>query len=285
MDIYEELIKLRRQGRKAALATIVHTQGSIPSFQASKMLVRDDGSIFGTVGGGCVEAEVWSAAREVMEQEKPRKLTFNLNADPRYDIGLTCGGTLEIFIEPVLAQPTCYIFGAGHVGQATARIAALAGFSIVACDDRPQFANPARFPDAAEIYAEEWEKIFSKLDLSEFSYIVITTRGHKDDLRVLRWALTTRARYVGLIGSKRKVISLFKLLAEEGVPRETLDHVRAPIGLEVGALTPEEIAVSIVAEMIAVRRHAALPLSKSHPGEDETPQSLAQEVVKDDLSG
>jgi xanthine dehydrogenase accessory factor len=120
MDIYEELIKLRRQGRKAALATIVHTQGSIPSFQASKMLVRDDGSIFGTVGGGCVEAEVWSAAREVMEQEKPRKLTFNLNADPRYDIGLTCGGTLEIFIEPILAQPTCYIFGAGHVGQATA---------------------------------------------------------------------------------------------------------------------------------------------------------------------
>ncbi len=282
MDIYEELIKLRRQGRKAALATIVHTQGSIPSFQASKMLVRDDGSIFGTVGGGCVEAEVWSAAREVMEAEKPRKLTFNLNADPRYDIGLTCGGTLEIFIEPVLAQPTCYIFGAGHVGQATAKIAALAGFGIVACDDRPQFANPARFPDAGEIHAEEWEKIFSQLDLNEFSYVVITTRGHKDDLRVLRWAITTRARYVGLIGSKRKVISLFKLLAGEGVPRETLDRVRAPIGLEIGALTPEEIAVSIVAEMIAVRRRAALPLSKSHPGEDETPQSLAQEIARQD---
>jgi len=277
MDIYEELIKLRRQGRKAALATIVHTQGSIPSFQASKMLVRDDGSIFGTVGGGCVEAEVWAAAREVMEAEKPRKLTFNLNADPRYDIGLTCGGTLEIFIEPVLAQPTCFIFGAGHVGQATARIAALAGFAVVACDDRAQFASPERFPDASAVHADDWEKIFPQLDINEFSYLVITTRGHKDDMRVLRWAVGTRARYVGLIGSKRKVISIFKVLQEEGVPSQRLEQVRAPIGLEVGALTPEEIAVSIVAEMIAVRRHAATPLSKSGSSE-ETPQSIAEEV-------
>jgi xanthine dehydrogenase accessory factor len=163
------------------------------------------------------------------------------------------------------------------VGQATARIAALAGFSIVACDDRPQFANTARFPDASEVHAEEWEKIFAQLDINEFSYLVITTRGHKDDMRVLRWAAGTRARYVGLIGSKRKVISIFKALEEEGIPREPLDRVHAPIGLEVGALTPEEIAVSIVAEMIAVRRHAATPLSKSL-GSDETPQSLAQEV-------
>jgi len=282
MDIYEEIIRLRRQGRKAALATIVHTAGSIPSFQASKMLVRDDGSIFGTVGGGCVEAEVWAAAREVMEQEKPRKLTFNLNADPRYDIGLTCGGTLEIFIEPVLAQPTCFLFGAGHVGQATARIAALAGFAVVACDDRPQFASPERFPDASAVHADEWGKLFPQLDINEFSYLVIATRGHKDDMRVLRWAVGTRARYVGLIGSKRKVISIFKVLQEEGVPRERLEQVRAPIGLEVGALTPEEIAVSIVAEMIAVRRHAATPLSKSL-GSEETPQSLAEEVLKHDL--
>src|SRR3990167_6407215 len=131
MDVLEEITRLRRAGIKAALATIVNVRGSIPSYESAKLLVRDDGSIFGTVGGGCVEAEVWAAAREVMEAEKPRKLTFNLNADPRYDIGLTCGGTLEIFIEPVLAQPTCFIFGAGHVGQATARIAALAGFAVV----------------------------------------------------------------------------------------------------------------------------------------------------------
>ncbi|MBI2956932.1 MAG: XdhC family protein [Acidobacteria bacterium] len=263
MDLYEEIVRLQRQGRKAALATIVHTAGSIPSFQSSKMLVRDDGSIFGTVGGGCVEAEVWAAAREVMEEEKPRKLSFNLNADPRYDIGLTCGGTLEIYIEPVLARPTCYVFGAGHVGYFTARVAALAGFSLVVCDDRPQFANRERFPDAASLHADEWEKIFAQLEPNEFSYLVIATRGHKDDMRVLRWAVTTRARYIGLIGSQRKVLSIYKVLKEEGVPREKLERVHAPIGIEIGALTPEEIAVSIVAEMIAVRRHAPVPGPKS----------------------
>jgi xanthine dehydrogenase accessory factor len=263
MDLYEEIVRLRRQGRKAALATIVHTQGSIPSFQSSKMLIRDDGSIVGTVGGGCVEAEVWAAAREVLEQEKPRKLTFNLNADPRYDVGLTCGGTLEIFIEPILAQPTCYIFGAGHVANYVSKIAGLAGFSTVVVDDRAQFASRERFPEAAEVHAGDFEEVLSKLDPNEFSYLVIVTRGHKDDMRVLRWAVGTRARYLGLIGSRRKVLSICKVLEEEGVPREKLERVHAPVGIEIGALTPEEVAVSIVAEMIAVRRNAPTPLSKS----------------------
>lgn len=263
MDIFEEIVRLRQQGRKGALATIVHTRGSIPSFTSSKMLVRDDGSIVGTVGGGCVEAEVWAAAREAMEEEKPRKLSFNLNADPRYDVGLTCGGTLEIFIEPILARPLCYICGAGHVGQFVSKIASLAGFSTIVLDDRAQFANRERFPEATAIYADDYEKILAQLDPNEFSYIAIATRGHKDDMRVLRWALGTRARYVGLIGSKRKVLEIFKVLESEGVPREKLERVHGPIGLEIGALTPEEIAVSIVAEMIAVRRHAPLPNPKS----------------------
>lgn len=259
MDVFEEVVRLRQQGRKAALATIVHTRGSIPSFTSSKMLVRDDGSIVGTVGGGCVEAEVWAAAREVMEEEKPRKLSFNLNADPKYDVGLTCGGTLEIFVEPILAQPLCYICGAGHVGHSLSNIASLAGFATIIVDDRAQFANRERFPGASAIHAGDYEKVLAQLDPNEFSYIVIATRGHKDDMRVLRWAVGTRARYVGLIGSKRKVLEIYKVLEEEGVPREKLERVHAPIGLAIGALTPEEIAVSIVAEMIAVRRHAPLP--------------------------
>lgn len=262
MDVFDELVRLRQAGRKAALATIVHTRGSIPSFQSSKMLVRDDGSIVGTVGGGCVEAEVWAAAREVMEEEKARKLTFDLNADPRYDVGLTCGGTLEIFVEPVLAQPACYICGAGHVGQFVSKIASMAGFSTIIVDDREQYANRERFPEASGIYAEEFDKTFAQLDPNEFSYIVITTRGHKDDMRVLRWAVSTRARYIGLIGSKRKVLEIYKVLESEGVPRERLERVHAPIGLEIGALTPEEIAVSIVAELIGVRRQAPLPAPK-----------------------
>src|SRR6266478_7737495 len=123
MDLYEEIVKLRQQGRRGAVATIVNVHGSIPSFKTAKMLVRDDGSIFGTVGGGCVEAEVWTAAREVMEQEKPRTLSFNLNNDPSYDTGLLCGGTLEIFVEPILPTPYLYIFGAGHVSMSLSKVA------------------------------------------------------------------------------------------------------------------------------------------------------------------
>src|SRR6201982_486673 len=123
MDLFEEVVKMRQAGRRGALATIVHTNGSIPSYESSRMLVRDDGSIAGTIGGGCVEAEVWAAAKEVIESEQPRKMTFNLNHDAAYDAGLICGGTLEIFVEPILPQPMLYIFGAGHVSTALARAA------------------------------------------------------------------------------------------------------------------------------------------------------------------
>src|ERR671925_427204 len=123
MDLYEEIVKLRHEGRRGAVATIVSAQGSIPSFKTAKMLVRDDGSIVGTIGGGCVEAEVWQAAREVMESERPRTLTFNLNQDPTLDNGLVCGGTLEIYVEPVLPVAHLYLFGAGHVSAAIYKIA------------------------------------------------------------------------------------------------------------------------------------------------------------------
>src|SRR2546425_4369889 len=115
MDIYEQIVKLRGEGRRGAVATIVNVRGSIPSFKTAKMLVRDDGSIVGTIGGGCVEAEVWQAAREVMESEKPRTLTFNLNQDPKYDTGLVCGGALEIFFLPVPPPASLFLFCAGHV--------------------------------------------------------------------------------------------------------------------------------------------------------------------------
>src|ERR1700734_810154 len=128
MDLFEEVVKLRRAGRRGALATIVHTNGSIPSYESSRMLVRDDGSIAGTIGGGCVEAEVWAAAKEVMESEKPRSLTFNLNQNPKYDTGLVCGGTLDIFVEPVLPPALLYIFGAGHVSVNLYKVAPRPGF-------------------------------------------------------------------------------------------------------------------------------------------------------------
>src|SRR5215470_328458 len=131
MDIYEQIVQLRREGRRGAVATITNVRGSIPSFQSAKMLVRDDGSIVGTVGGGCVEAEVWQAAREVMEKERPTTLTFNLNHDPKYDTGLVCGGTLEVYVEPVLPTALLYLFGAGHVALHTYKIAMQTGFDVV----------------------------------------------------------------------------------------------------------------------------------------------------------
>lgn len=256
MDIYEQVVRLRREGRRGAVATITNVRGSIPSFQTAKMLVRDDGSIAGTIGGGCVEAEVWQAAREVMEQEKPRSLTFNLNNNPKYDTGLVCGGTLEIFIEPVLPPALLYIFGAGHVAYNLYKVAVIAGFEVVVVDDRESYANRERFPDARDVVAEDFEAAVAGLNVPESSYIVIVTRGHRDDMRVLRWAVNANARYLGMIGSRRKTISIYKELEKEGIPREKFANVHAPVGLEIGAVTPEEIAVAIVAEMIATRRRA-----------------------------
>jgi xanthine dehydrogenase accessory factor len=220
------------------------------------MLIRDDGSIAGTIGGGCVEAEVWQAAREVMEEEKPRSLTFNLNNDPKYDTGLVCGGTLEIFIEPVLPPALLYIFGAGHVAHNLYKVATVAGFEVAVVDDRESYANRERFPDAREVIADDFEAATQRLDRTEGSYMVIVTRGHRDDMRILRWAVNAGARYLGMIGSRRKTITIYKELEKEGIPGEKFSAVHAPVGLEIGAVTPEEIAVAIVAEMIAVRRHA-----------------------------
>jgi xanthine dehydrogenase accessory factor len=285
MDVYEEIVKLRQEGRRGAIATIVNVRGSIPSFHTAKMLVRDDGSLHGTIGGGCVEAEVWQAAREVMESEKPRTLTFNLNQDPKYDTGLVCGGTLDIFIEPVLPPALLYIFGAGHVAVSLYKVAQAAGFDVSVVDDRESYANRERFPQAREVVAKDFEQAMSHLTPNESSYVVIVTRGHRDDMRCLRWAVQTRARYVGMIGSKRKTIAIYKELVKEGMAVELFERVHAPVGLDIGAVTPEEIAVAITAELIAVRRHAERPLPHmswflNHKPEEHSDPLLAKEIVE-----
>jgi xanthine dehydrogenase accessory factor len=276
MDIYEEICKLKREGKRAALATIVNVRGSIPSVVAAKMLVREDGSILGTVGGGCVESDVRKGAMEVMQDEKAKTFTFNLDQRPDDDTGLVCGGSLQVFIEPVIPAPQLYIFGAGHVGLNVCKVAALAGFEVILCDDREQYANRERFPDAREIHAGEMDAVLSELSPSAASYIVIVTRGHQHDMRVLRWALDTPAHYIGMIGSGRKVLTIFQQLEAEGVPRESFQRVFAPIGLEISAAMPEEIAISIVAELIAIRRHCAtaLPHSRNRIRKEKAEPSL-----------
>jgi len=260
MDIYQEIVRLRQEGRKAALATIINVRGSIPSFETAKMLVRDDGTIAGTIGGGCVEAEVWQAAKEVIRTEKPQTMTFNLNNDPKYDTGLVCGGTLEVFIEPVLPVSQLYIFGAGHVSVNLYKVARLAGFDVSVIDDRDTYANRERFPEAKDVYADEYERVMAQLAPTESSFMVIVTRGHADDMRVLRWAIETPCRYIGMIGSERKFIKIAQEFAKEGIDPKKLERVYSPVGLDIGAITPEEIAVAVVAEMIAVRRNSATPL-------------------------
>jgi xanthine dehydrogenase accessory factor len=254
MDLFEEIVRMRRAGQRGALATIVHTDGSIPSYESSRMLVREDGSSVGTVGGGCVEADVWAAAREVMTREAPRKLVFHLNNEASYDNGLICGGTVEIFVEPVLPQPILYLFGAGHVSMALAKTAQAVGFGVGVIDDREAFANQQRFPMAQEIFTS-YDEAFDKLRPNSSSYLVIVTRGHREDMRVLAWAVRTQARYIGMIGSRRKVLSVYKALEKEGYTPDEFERVFAPMGLDIGALSPEEIAVSIVAELVAVRRN------------------------------
>lgn len=254
MDVFDELVRLRSLGQKCALATIVGVKGSIPAFQTAKLLVREDGSLVGTIGGGCVEAEVWNAAREVMATEKPRNMSFSLGQDAAYDNGLICGGQLEVFVECINPQPVALVFGGGHISRSLSKVLDLAGFKVSIVDNREAYANRERFPEANEVYAEEYEEVFPKLEVNESTYVVIVTRGHRDDMRVLRWAIGTRARYIAMIGSKRKTISVIKELEKEGIPRAQFERVFAPMGLEIGAVSPEEIAVSVTAEMIAVRR-------------------------------
>ncbi len=286
MDIYEQIVELRRQGRRGAVATIVNVRGSIPSFRTAKMLVRDDGSIVGTIGGGCVEADVWQAAREVMESERARTIKFDLNQDPKYDTGLVCGGTLEVFVEPVLPPAILYVFGAGHVAVNLCQSAANAGFEVTVTDDRSSYSTKDRFPAAREVHALDFEEAAQKIDPNESSYIVIVTRGHREDMRVLRWAVQTPARYVGMIGSKRKVIEIFKTLREEGIPAHLFDRVHAPVGIDIGAITPEEIAVAITAELIAIRRHstASLPhLSWFKSAREDADPDAGAEILEKQL--
>ena len=214
MDVFEELVRLRRLGQRCALATIVHTNGSIPSYLSAKLLVRQDGSMVGTIGGGCVEAEVWNAAREAMESGKSRRMSFSLGEDAAYDNGLICGGQLEVFIEPVEPQPSAVIFGAGHISKSLARVASLCGFHTTVVDDRETFANRERFPDADQVLAGAYEELLPQLAIHADTYFVIVTRGHRDDMRVLRLLADTPARYVAMIGSKRKVLAVSARVGE-----------------------------------------------------------------------
>jgi len=255
-DIYQEIVRIKERGGEAALVTVVSATGSTPREEGAKMLVKPDGTISGTIGGGSLEAQVIKEAVGVIKQGKPKRLHFTLTDKEASEVGMICGGDLEVFIEPILTTPTLYIFGGGHVSWPLAKMGKLLGFKITVIDDRADFASAERFPEAETILADDFVKAFPKLEIDKTSYIVIVTRGHQHDELVLDWAVGTPAKYIGMIGSKTKVKTIFAHLLAKGVPQKKLDSVHSPIGLEIEAQTPEEIAVSILAEIIKVRRSA-----------------------------
>ena len=358
-DVFREMARLKEDGQSGALATVVARKGSAPMSGDAKMLVREDGSTEGTVGGGCLEAEVWETAMSVLETGEPEKLRFDLTQQEAEDSGHICGGVVEIlvepfqafqeellgeinrirnqggsaalativqpgeldlpapesrkmlfrrdgsavgeipdysteiwaestqiirngsptlmqfnrdaaragekrstltdateiFVEPISGQPLVYIFGGGHVSFCVAQAAYLAGFRVSIVEDRPSFANKERFPMAESFYVGEFPEIFEKIPVDESDYLAIITRGHSNDEVVLEWAMKSDARYIGMIGSKSKVLLTYRHLQDKGYARgELIERVYAPIGLDIGADTPGEIGVAIVAELIRHRR-------------------------------
>ncbi len=253
-EVLEAALEAESRGERAALVTVVATEGSTPQKAGARMLVHADGRIVGTIGGGCLEAEMTWRAREAIEGRRPRLVSYDLTPDQAGEDGLVCGGRMQVFIEPIEAVPVLCLFGAGHVAQPLARMAKACGFRVEVLDDRVKFANAERFPGADLIVVEEFASGAEKMTLGPSSYAVVVTRGHKGDADALRAVLGRGLRFVGLLGSRPKVVHIFAALRESGVAPLDLAAVHAPLGLEIGAQTPEEIAVSILAEMIAVRR-------------------------------
>lgn len=346
-EIYTEAVKLISQNHPFALATVVRCKGSTPQKPGAKMLIRADGSCIGTLGGGCVEGDIWAIAMEMLRKKEPPQFRrYTLNEELAAENGLVCGGTMYFWIEPVYAgdailsfiipiheaiaggkplalatvvkagtggeppagskllvyedgetfaslgnreieaevlktgrrlaalgeneylqiagaeifvegfttPPTLIIMGGGHVGKAVSSLAATLGYRIIIIDDREDFANPVRFPEAFRTIAADYEEGLGQVSVNLNTFIVIATRGHRHDDVALQAALRTPARYLGLLGSKRKSLLIYKNLYEKGIPLHRIQEIHAPVGLDIGALTPEEIAVSIMGEIIALRR-------------------------------
>ncbi|MEY4635083.1 MAG: putative xanthine dehydrogenase subunit [Acidobacteriota bacterium] len=257
-EVFAALGEALSRGEEAALVTIVSSNGSTPQRVGAKMLVFGDGRIVGTVGGGCYEHDAIGKARQVLQTRKPATVKYDLNDDFAEDTGLVCGGQMEVFIEPIEASPAVYIFGAGHVGYYLAKMAHEAGFGVHVIDDRAAFANHERFPFAASVVVDDIPEWLARTTLPATAYAVVVTRGHRNDLDALRALAPRDLRYMGLIGSRAKVARLYEqLMTEGGVAPDRLARIHAPIGLDLGAVTPQEIAVSITAELVAVRRGKA----------------------------
>jgi xanthine dehydrogenase accessory factor len=256
-DVLAALTDALSRGESVALVTIVSAHGSTPQRVGARMLVHADGRTVGTIGGGCYEHDAFWKARETLVSRTAQLVHYELSDDLAEESGLICGGRMDVFIEPVEPLPHLYILGAGHVGYQLGQIAHTVGFKLHVVDDRQKFANRERFPEAAEVVVESLDTWVRAAAIPATAFVVVLTRGHRQDFDVLQALAGRELRYVGLIGSRAKVARLTDALLEAGVSPDWLKQLHAPIGFDIGAVSPEEIAVAILAELIAVRRGKA----------------------------
>lgn len=250
LELYEEMVRLTRAGEAFVLATVTASKGSSPRKPGAKMLVRSDGSFLGTVGGGRVEKESVEAALTALTDETPRILEFALTSEN----GFACGGSMSVYIEPQGHRPLLVMFGAGHVGRAVTALAHSCGFRVVVVDDRPDCAAGELLPGADQVICQPVQDSFAGLQLGPEDFAIIATPGHVSDFDAVRGCLLTRAGFIGLLGSRRKRETLLKTLEDEGFDADQRERIITPVGLDIGAQTPEEIAVSIIGQLIAIRR-------------------------------
>jgi xanthine dehydrogenase accessory factor len=251
--VQRALVEALEKQIRAAVATVVKTHGSAPRAVGAKMLVYPDDKIVGSVGGGEMEKQVIEMAHAAIRDGTPRYLDFNLSKPERGD-PMLCGGEMEIFIEPLVTSPTLVIVGAGHVGAACAELGKFLGFRVVVIDDRPEFLSREKFPHADEMHAGDVVQEIQKFEITPQTFVVLVTRAHTLDADLLRAVIDKPAAYIGMLGSERRALTVFEILKQKGVREETLQRVHAPIGIEINAETPQEIAVSIMAEIIRVQR-------------------------------
>ena len=252
--IYEDILACQKAGVPFCVVTVTAATGSTPRKAGAKMIVLEDGTIQGTIGGGLVERKMHDRALEVLQSGAPVDETFSLAAETDTSEGMICGGEMRFFLEPHTTGKHIYIFGAGHCGYALARSAALAGFSIHVLDDRPEVATRERYPMAASITVGNYAELSAQVQPTKEAYITIMTEGHSGDETVLENVLRKECWYIGMMASTRKREIIYSNLLKKGITEQELEKVYSPIGLKIAAETPEEIAVSIVAELIQVNR-------------------------------
>ncbi len=263
-DVFSAAVRAREAGEAAVLATVVRTQGSVPRHAGAKMLIFPDGRIVGTIGGGEMESRVIDSVADLIAKGDPKLITVNLADPTRGDAGV-CGGQVEIFLEPIMPDPTILVIGCGHVGQALADLAHWLGYRVLVTDDRADLCNAETIPNADGYYPIQASEIATTIPIHARTYIAAVTRGVPLDVAMLPGLLHSKAAYIGVMGSRRRWATAAKQLKEAGITAEEMARVYAPIGLEIEAETPRQIAVSIMGQVIAHQRGAALQ-STQPPG-------------------